>query len=458
MQQNSANKIVAQQHRQRPKTCCIFKKDTRLVHPFASSHSILHLPLRLIFSEHAFYDMKKTFAYSASVKTISVLALSISLAACGNGSWWSKNDEPTLNAEQIRKAIPPRVQNRSSWAQDIYDITDQLGIPQTKQNICSIVAVIDQESNFVTDPQVPGLGEKAVKEVQTRLDEKFKEKLGDGIGGTMAGYFEEVLKTQPSPDNNYLSQMRKVTTERQLDELYREIFDYMSKHYHVSALTGAAKLVGQDIGEKMNPITTLGSMQVHIGYAKAHKRQGGSIAELRSDMYTQYGGMYYGIHRLMMYPADYDKPIYRFADYNSGRYSSRNAAFQSMLNDLTEAELSLDGDLLLYDKDGSPRSAKSESERELLKVFSANNVILTPRQIRADLKKEKDQDFEDTATYRAVTKLYKEKTGKEPFYAMMPEVVISGPKLSREYNTNWFASRVNGRYQTCMNRIKHLKI
>ena len=197
--------------------------------------------------------MKKTFAHSARVKTISVLALSISLAACGNGSWWSKNDEPTLNAEQIRKAIPPRVQNRSSWAQDIYDITDQLGIPQTKQNICSIVAVIDQESNFVADPQVPGLGEKAVKEVQTRLDEKFKEKLGDGIGGTMAGYFEEVLKTQPSPDNNYLSQMRKVTTERQLDELYREIFDYMSKHYHVSALTGAAKLVGQDIGEKMNP-------------------------------------------------------------------------------------------------------------------------------------------------------------------------------------------------------------
>ena len=75
-----------------------------------------------------------------------------------------------------------------------------------------------------------------------------------------------------------------------------------------------------------------------------------------------------------------------------------------------------------------------------------------------DTKNEKDQNFEDTATYRTVTKLYKEKTGKEPFYAMMPEVVISGPKLSRDYNTNWFASRVNGRYQTCMNKIKHLKI
>ncbi|WP_180111068.1 MULTISPECIES: DUF1615 domain-containing protein [unclassified Acinetobacter] len=401
--------------------------------------------------------MNKTFSTTLCFKSLYVLALSIGLAACGNGSWWSK-DEPTMEAEQIKKAIPPRVNERLSWANDIYDISDQLGIPTTKENVCTIVAVVDQESNFVADPHVPGLGEKAVKEVQDRLEEKFKDKLGDGIGGTVAGYFQDVLKNQPSPEDNYLSQMRRVQTERELDELYREIFDYMSKHYHVSALTGAAKLVGQDIGEKLNPITTLGSMQVHIGYAKDHKRQGGNIAALRTDMYSQYGGLYYGIHRLMMYPAEYDKPIYRFADYNSGRYSSRNAAFQSMLNDLTPAELGLDGDLLLYNKDGSPRSAKSQSETALIAVFAENNVIATPRQIRSDLKKEKDQDFEDTLTYKAVKKLYQEKTGKEPFYAMMPEVVISGPKLSRDYNTNWFATRVDGRYQTCMRRIKNLKL
>ncbi|WP_288689254.1 DUF1615 domain-containing protein [uncultured Acinetobacter sp.] len=401
--------------------------------------------------------MNKTFSATFCFKSMSVLALSISLSACGNGSWWSK-DEPTMEAEQIKKAIPPRVNERQSWANDIYDISDQLGIPTTKENVCTIVAVVDQESNFVADPHVPGLGEKAVKEVQDRLEEKFKDKLGDGIGGTVAGYFQDVLKNQPSPEDNYLSQMRRVQTERELDELYREIFDYMSKHYHVSALTGAAKLVGQDIGEKLNPITTLGSMQVHIGYAKDHKRQGGNIAELRTDMYTQYGGLYYGIHRLMMYPAEYDKPIYRFADYNSGRYSSRNAAFQSMLNDLTPAELSLDGDLLLYSKDGSPRAAKSQSETALIAVFAENNVIATPRQIRSDLKKEKDENFEGTLTYKAVKKLYQEKTGKEPFYAMMPEVVISGPKLSRDYNTNWFATRVDGRYQTCMRRIKNLKL
>ena len=378
------------------------------------------------------------------------------LSGCGDSSWWNKNDK-TIEADQITKLIPSRVNNRASWADDIYAITKQLGIPQNQENICTIIAVVDQESNFVADPHVPGLGAKAIKEIEDRLDEKFKDKLGDNIGGTVAGYFQDVLKNQPSPEDNYLKQMRKVSTERELDELYREIFSYMSKHYHVSALTGAAKLVGQDIGEKLNPITTLGSMQVHISYAKDHKRQGGNIAELRTDLYSQYGGLYYGIHRLMMYPANYDKPIYRFADYNSGMYSSRNAAFQSMLNDLMAGELTLDGDLLLYNKNGNPRAEKSQSENALINVFAANNVFVTPRQIRSDLKKEKERKFEDTQTYKAVVELFEKKIGKEKIYAIMPEVVISGPKLSRDYNTNWFATRVDRRYQTCIQKAKKIK-
>ncbi|MEQ1105567.1 DUF1615 domain-containing protein [Acinetobacter ursingii] len=391
-------------------------------------------------------------------KSLSTITLSLALVGCGDGNWWSQKDEPEFKAEQIKRVIPTRVNGRESWANDIDDIMEKLGIPKTKENVCSIVAVVDQESNFVADPVVPGLGAKAVKEVNTRLNEKFEEKLGTTIGGQVAGYFEDVLKNQPSPDNNYMNQMRKVRTERDLDLLYRQIFDFMASHYHVSALTGAAKLVGQDIGEKMNPITTLGSMQVLITYAQDHKRSRMNTNELRDDLYTQYGGLYYGIHRLMMYPADYNKSIYRFADYNSGMYSSRNAAFQSMLNDLTPKELDLDGDLLLYNKDGSPRAVLSQSEKELISVFAQNNVLVTPRQIRSDLKKEKEKSFEDTQTYIAVKKLYKTKTGKEPIYAIMPQVIISGPKLSRDYNTNWFASRVNGRYETCMQRAKRIRL
>lgn len=402
--------------------------------------------------------MNKSTSTHPFFKTISILTACISLAACGDNAWWSSDKDPEMEADQIRKVIPARVNDRESWSQDIFDIMQELSIPKTKQNVCSIVAVVDQESNFVADPTVPGLGAKAVEEINSRLKEKFEAKLGEKIGGTVAGYFEDVLKNQPSPENNYMSQMRKVQTERELDLLYREIFDYMAQHYHVSALTGAAKLVGQDIGEKLNPITTLGSMQVHINYAKEHKRKAGGIAELRNDLYTQYGGLYYGIHRLMEYPADYDEAIYRFADYNSGMYSSRNAAFQKMLGALTEAEISLDGDLLLYNKDGDVRSTQSQTEKELIAVFAQNNVLVTPRQIRADLKKEKEEKFEDTQTYLAVQKLYQKKTNKEPMYAVMPQVVISGPKLSRDYNTNWFASRVNGRYEQCMQKAKRIKL
>jgi len=368
------------------------------------------------------------------LRPITILSLAFSLSACGNGSWWT-TDEPQLNNDQIAKLIPNRVKDRNSWAKDIGSITQELKIPANKENICTIVAVVDQESNFVANPNVAGLGQKAVKEVSSRLQEKFESKLGETIGGPLANYFEEVLQTQPSPEDNYLKQIGKVKNEEQLDVLYREIFDYMSKHYHVSALTGAAKLVGQDFAEKMNPITTLGSMQVHINYARANKRESMNTNELRDYLYTQYGGLYYGIHRLMMYPAAYNKAIYRFADFNSGMYSSRNASVQKMVSQLLDSDLSLDGDLLSYDKNENPLPSASTTEKTITALFIQNNILITPRQLRSDLKKEKDHDFEETQTYIAINKLYKDKTGKDPAYAIMPEVVISGPKLSRDYNT-----------------------
>ncbi|MFT4021280.1 MAG: DUF1615 family protein [Acinetobacter sp.] len=401
--------------------------------------------------------MNKSFRYHAFTCMCTIATLSVGLAACGDHSFLSQDDEPTIKEKQIKRLIPARVHDRESWATDISNIMEELNIPKSKDNVCSIIAVVDQESNFTANPQVAGLGHKAQEEVNTRLNEKFTEKLGKTIGTPIANYFEKVLRTQPSPENSYYKQMANVKTEQDLDILYREIFDYMAKHYHVSALTGAAKLVGQDISERMNPITTLGSMQVLVKYARDNQKDHKNINQLRDELYTQYGGLYYGIHRLMEYSANYSKPIYRFADYNSGMYSSRNASFQKALNTLTDADLSLDGDLLLYDKNEDIQATKSQSELALFKLFTSKNIVLTPRQIRNDLKEEKQLDFEETQTYLTVAKLYKQQTGKEMPYAIMPQVVISGPKLSRDYNTNWYASRVNGRYENCMQRAKSLK-
>lgn len=363
-----------------------------------------------------------------------------------------------LDIKHIYKLIPAATTNRMAWANDVHAIMDELDIERNLSHTCSIIAVVDQESNFIADPHVPSLGKKAIKEMNERLEKK--------LGARMAGYFNDMLAKQPSPDDNFLMQLEKVKTERELDELYRQIFDFYTKQYNVNLLTSAARIIArQDIEETFNPVTTLGSMQVHIRYAVDHSRSGRNLHKIRDDVYTQYGGLYYGIHRLMTYPADYDKPIYRFADYNSGMYSSRNAAFQQMINKLNQKEskqqdtpekLNLDGDLLSYDKEGDVLSDSTTTELALLQLFSDKAVALDAKSIRRDLKKEKQQAFEQTPTYLQLKQLYEQQFKKPHPYAIMPQVVISGPKLSRDYDTNWYASRVNQRYTRCISRGKRM--
>lgn len=354
-----------------------------------------------------------------------------------------------LDTRHIFKLIPAATSNRMAWANDIHTIMDELNIERNLSNTCSIVAVADQESNFVADPQVAGLGKKAIKEMNERVAKK--------LGKKMAGYFNDMLAQQPSPDDNFLMQLEKVKTERELDQLYRQMFAFYTRQYKINLVTSAARIIArQNIEEAFNPITTLGSMQVHIRYALENSRSGGNIHRIRDDLYSQYGGLYYGIHRLMTYPAQYEKPLYRFADYNSGIYSSRNAAFQQMVNTLSAQELSLDGDLLSYNKDGDVISAPTATETALAQLFLEKNIALDGKDIRRDLKQEKQQEFEQTKTYQQVVTLYQAKTSKDAPYAIMPEVVISGPKLSRDYNTNWYASKVNQRYTRCVSRGKRL--
>lgn len=369
------------------------------------------------------------------------------LAACTDTQ--QPSGAPAISDADIARLIPKRVKNTKSWAADIGKVFDTLAIERSTQNACTVIAIIDQESNFAADPRVANLGQAAL----SAIDDKLESKLGKNL----AGVFRQMLETRPSKQNSFIKQIKAVKTEKQLDELYREIFDYFTTTYKVSGLANITKLSGQGIDERINPVTTLGSMQVHIDYARAHRRTNMSDRELRSDLYSQYGGLYYGIHRLMKYQADYDKPLYRFADYNSGVYSSRNAAFQQRINTLTGSKLALDGDLLLY-HDGSVSSKKSATENALITLLGNAASPISARQIRSDLRKEKTKSFEQTATFLAISELFTAKTGKNPSYAMMPKVVISGPKLSRDFDTNWFATRVDSRYQTCISTAKRAKL
>lgn len=360
--------------------------------------------------------------------------------------------EPTTNratVRQLTRMIPPRVADRQGWAKNILDIMDELKIPATRENTCSIVAIVDQESNFSADPKVAGLGKTVSRELSGRLVEKF--------GPIMGQRFDAMLEQRPTPENSFAKRLEQVQTEQDLDKLYREMFNYFEDTYHLNVITGAASLIaGKSLSETFNPVSTLGSMQVHINYASEHARSLSNTTELRDELYTRDGGLYYGIHRLMKYDAAYDKPLYRFADYNSGVYSSRNAAFQQSIAKLTGETVALDGDLLAYNKKDNALEKTSQSEQLLYQVFQKAGVLLTPDQIRQDLLKEKSREFEQTETYSQIGRLFHAKFNRPAPYAIMPAVTISGPKLSRNYNTNWYATRVNGRFEQCQRQARRV--
>ncbi len=348
---------------------------------------------------------------------------------------------PTLSSGEIAKILPNRSQDKASWAKDIAAVFDELKLHKDKQNICTVVAVIDQESNFHANPAVANLGQASLQ----AMDEKLEDKLGKHL----AGVFRTMLATRPTKDDSFEAQIKKVKTEKELDELYQRIFDYFVTTYKVGGINNLTKLTGESLDERLNPITTLGSMQVHIDHARANRRANMDDRTLRADMYGQYGGLYYGIQRLMTYQADYDKPLYRFADYNSGMYSSRNAAFQKRVASLTGANLDLDGDLLIY-HGGGVSTTKSQTETALIKLLATAKTPMSAAQIRSDLKKEKRASFEQTATYQTINELFERKYKKEPTYAIMPQVAINSPKMKQSKNTHWYATNVNRRYEACM--------
>jgi hypothetical protein len=140
----------------------------------------------------------------------------------------------------------------------------------------------------------------------------------------------------------------------------------------------------------------------------------------------------------------------RFADYNAGFYASRNAAVQAQLAQLTGRKLALDGDLLAYEKNGTPKDDETESMRAAQAFAQQFVPDLAPRQIKSDLLLEKTLAFEDTMTYRALKQVATQRSRGPVDYAILPQVSISSPKFTRSRSTAWFAQSVDRRYQSCL--------
>mgnify|MGYP002652961711 CR=1 FL=1 len=152
-----------------------------------------------------------------------------------------------------------------------------------------------------------------------------------------------------------------------------------------------------------------------------------------------------GIAHLLDYPANYDRPLYRFADYNAGHYASRNAAFQSALTLVSGIPLDLDGDLVL------PNSSEPGATERAARVLG-KRLDMSDSAIRRDLEKGDGGDFERSRLYERVFELADRLEGKAAPRALLPQIRLKSPKITRKLTTAWFAQRVEERWQRCRGR------
>jgi len=331
----------------------------------------------------------------------------------------------------ISRLLPPSTGDRSGWATDIYAAFAALQIAPTPENICAVVAVTEQESSFRTDPPVPQLAAIAWKEIDKQGKRVHVPRL----------VVRTALHLPSSNGKSYSRRIDAAKTERELSEIFEDFIGRVP--------------MGKRFFAERNPVRTGGPMQVGIAFAEAHaaaKTYPYPVPDtIRHEVFTRRGGMYFGIAHLLDYPTSYDKPLYRFADFNAGHYASRNAAFQNAVTQATGVTLERDGDLLRYEHG---QATSEPGSTELAVRALSRRSELSNDQIRRDLSHEKARDFEETRLYVRVFEIADGRAGKPVPRAVVPQIPLSSPKITRQLTTDWFASRVEVRYEACMQRLK----
>ncbi|MFK3774275.1 DUF1615 domain-containing protein [Pseudomonas sp. NPDC089406] len=352
--------------------------------------------------------------------TVAALAL---LQGCAGHREEAPEADPAKVRAQLLRLLPAQVKDREGWAKDIQVAFQAQGLAPSKGNLCAVLAVTEQESTFNADPQVPNLGRIAREEIDRRAARLHIPKL----------LVDGALQTPSSNGKSYQQRLQAVRSEKQLSALYDEVIGRLP--------------LGRTLLDGLNPVHTGGPMQVSIDFAEQHTQgypydyQG----TVRQEVFSRRGGMYFGIAHLLGYPTHYERPLYRFADFNAGWYASRNAAFQAALSRVTGAPLALDGDLIAP---GALMPGKTETAARTL----GSKLGLRNPQIRSQLEREGSLALEETDLYEGVFRLAEAKAGKALPRAVLPGIELKSPKITRKLTTAWFAGRVDERYQRCMKR------
>lgn len=366
-------------------------------------------------------------------RTLLALMMPVLLAACALPGPVAEPEGlgPTEARALIVRLLPERVRDKPGWAADVHAALATLEQPATPPNLCAVLAVTEQESGYQADPPVPGLGRIARQEIDRRAER----------AGVPALAVRAALAIGSPDGRSYAERLDAVKTERELSELYDDFIGMVP--------------LGKTFFADRNPVRTGGPMQVGIAFAEAQVQQRrypyALDGPVRREVFTRRGGLYFGAAHLLDYAAPYDRMIYRFADFNAGRWASRNAGFQAALALASGLPVVPDGDLLPRGGSG----AAGETERAAYAL--AGRIGLAEAAIRRDLEKGDEPGFESTALYQRVF-AYAEKLDRRALpRAVLPRIDLKSPKFTRKLTTEWFAQRVDERHRRCLARIEALR-
>ena len=353
-----------------------------------------------------------------------VAALSGLVAGCASdrasGPRISEADAHTL----IERSLPGAVSDKPGWADDIYTAFTTQQIEPTQENVCAVVAVIEQESGFHVDSVVPGLPAIAWKEIHTRADHSLVPWM----------LVRGALDLKSPTGRTYSDRIDHARTEKDLSDIYEDFIDSVP--------------MGHTLFADHNPIRTRGPMQVNVAFLKqtpAVRSYPYPVKDhLADELFTRRGSVYFGVAHLLGYSAPYPRYLFRFADYNAGQYASRNAAFQNAVSVVSGTPVVPDGALLPSNGDlgGTESAVRGLSGR----------LNIGDDSIRSALEEGKSADFEHTSLYKRVFSMAEQSQGRPVPHALVPKIKLQGPKITRNLTTDWYAHRVDGRFQQCMKK------
>ncbi|MFE8710198.1 DUF1615 domain-containing protein [Aeromonas allosaccharophila] len=336
--------------------------------------------------------------------------------------------KPADMKSRIVRFLPRQVPDKQGWANDVVTALTTQGVTVNDHNVCTVLAVAEQEATYQADPVVQGLGKIAWKEINSRAAKLLIPEF----------MVRAALSINSPTGKSYAERIDKLRTEREMSEIFEDMISMLP--------------MGKTLFGNMNPVHTGGPMQVSIAFAEANTRGYPYPIKdsIRHEVFTRRGGIWFGTKHIFGYEAEYPDTLYRFADFNAGWYASRNAAFQAAVSRLSGKTLALDGDLIRYDSD-------LPGNTELAVYTLANRVNMSKQAIHQSLKLGDTAEFAETDLYHRIFTLADKQAGKRQPRAILPGIVLKSPKITRNLTTAWFAKRVDDREQRCVRQMATIR-